>query len=69
MITDIRVVEWAQASKNHAPRWQIEIKRDGSDQWETLPYVKLDRKPNKECEPPCSWDQCDGNCKWKEESK
>ena len=43
MIADIRVVEWAPTSKTYGPRWQIEIKRDGSDQWEPLPYVYLNR--------------------------
>jgi hypothetical protein len=45
MIKDIRVVEWEEGRFLKQTRWDIQIKRDGSNKWESLPYTKVKRKP------------------------
>lgn len=44
MIEDIRVVEWAEGRFVKNPRWNVEVKRVGSDKWEPIKVVKLDKK-------------------------
>ena len=46
MIKDMRVVEWSEGrSWRKRFRWDIQIMRVGSTKWESLPYVKVKRKP------------------------
>jgi hypothetical protein len=46
MIKDIRAVEWTQGRGWHKhTRWDIQIMREGSTKWESLPYIKVKRKP------------------------
>lgn len=43
MIKDIRVVEWVDEAKKF--KWDIQVIREGSDKWEPVAFVKLERKP------------------------
>jgi hypothetical protein len=43
MIKDIRVVEWVDEAKNF--KWDIQVMREGSDEWEPVTYVQLERRP------------------------
>ena len=47
MIEDMRVVEWTEGVVVKRPRWNIEIKRKGSDKWEPIEIVNLDKKTKK----------------------
>ena len=47
MIEDMRVVEWTEGVVVKRPRWNIEIKRKGSDKWEPIEVVNLDKKTKK----------------------
>lgn len=47
MIEDMRVVEWTEGVVVKIPRWNIEIKRKGSDKWEPIKVVNLDKKTKK----------------------
>ena len=44
MIEDIRVVEWTEGGIVKNPRWSVEVKRIGSDKWEPIKVVNLDKK-------------------------
>lgn len=47
MIEDIRVVEWAEGRFVKNPRWNVEVKRVGSNKWEPIKVVNLDNKTKK----------------------
>jgi len=46
MIKDIRAVEWEEGKgwKKHV-QWDIQIMREGSRKWESVPFVRLKKKP------------------------
>jgi len=45
MIKDIRVVEWEEKRSATPVRWDIQIMREGSRKWESVPFVRLKKKP------------------------
>ena len=45
MIKDIRVVDWVDEAKNF--KWDIQVMREGSDEWEPATYVRLEKRPEK----------------------
>ena len=45
MIKDIRVVEWDEGKVLSEFYWDIQIMREGSREWESVPFVRLKKKP------------------------